>query len=340
MENNYSVFKKHMENLLNSHKEYENTKKYKSEIKLFQKYLEDSKISDKVFVLTTEHIDNYFIYCMDNKKINARNTLNTHISALKSIFEYLIDNNQRFSDQFGHVSTQEFRIKISNKLREAKSKELIPLETLKKILTTVDKYIEELDLTIDISKVQENRILKIYFVRLFIKMSLILPIKLSEMLDVDFRMFDDDFRKFTYNEFTINITNSLRSDILSTIDFIETKYEINHTETDKLFRFIANPFEKNVNTIYVSEWFYTTFNTVGLDELIDKTKSRTYSVEKIKKSAIWNMLNNGANIIHLSDYTGLSIEMLLADGIFSYNKDNASSELNSTLSKVVYYNYI
>lgn len=166
VKSNYDNIKKELEKLISSSKSYKRTNRYKNEINIFLRYLEENHLEDRVLILKEIDIENYFTYCQRKNKLGSKSTLDTHISALKNILEYLIEKNYPYSDLLGYISTKDFRRSISSKLKEKKSKEFISVDDLKDILITLDLYIEK-----DRSFVQNkknDKIWKIIFSRIYI----------------------------------------------------------------------------------------------------------------------------------------------------------------------------
>lgn len=85
--------------------------KYKLQIENFQNYLVEHELTDKVFNLYESNIDDFFIQAIKNK-IGTTSQLVSHISALKSLFNYFIDNNLKFSDLNGYISNPAFKEKF------------------------------------------------------------------------------------------------------------------------------------------------------------------------------------------------------------------------------------
>lgn len=179
-----------------------------------------------------------------------------------------------------------------------------------------------------------------YFFTYLYKLNLLLPLKINQMLEITFDMFENDFRGINYKDYLIKIPNSLRLNIIEAIDSIGEKY----SNSDYFFDYISKPLKKELDSAVLSSWFYTVFNSVGLKRLLPKKNpnakkaSYSYPVEKIKKTAIWLLLNKGLNILYLSELTDLSLEILAGDYIF--DKNEASKTINSKLICNEYYEYI
>lgn len=342
MRSNYNNLKKELEELISSSRSYKHTNKYKNEINIFLRYLEESKLEDKILVLKDIDIVNYFTYCQNKNKLGSKSTLDTHISALKCILEHLIEKNYPYAELLGYISNRDFRRSISSNLREIKSKKIISTIELRNILNALDTYIIDNKLLIDDKDTINEIFWKVGFVQVYIKINLIIPLKINQMLEITFDMFEDDFRAINYKDYIIKIPNSLRLNIIDILDIIGNNYSIN----DYFFDYISKPLKTSLDTGVLSRWFYAAFNAVGLKRLLPKKnpnakkQSYTYPVEKIKKTAIWMLLNQGLNILYLSEITELSVEILAGDYVFDFDKNEASKMINEKLVCNDYYEYL
>ena len=338
LNSNYNNLKKELKELISSSKSYKHTNKYKNEINIFLKYLEDNNLEDKILVLKDIDIVNYFAYCQNNYKLGSKSTLDTHISALKCILEYMIEKNYPYAELLGYISNREFRRAISSNLREIKSKEVISIDELRNVLNTLDKYIVDKK----INSMFDEIFWKTSFVQVYIKINLLVPLKINQMLEITFDMFENDFRAINYKDYIIKIPNSLRLNIISILKSIDSKYSVN----DYFFSYISKPLNSMIDSSTLSRWFYTAFNEVGLKNFLPekniyaKKKSYTYPVEKFKKTAIWMLLNKGFNILYLSEITELSVEILAGDYLFDFDKNEASKIINEKLVCNNYYEYL
>lgn len=338
----YETFKQEVDNLLLKSDIYKNkgTKKYENEIHIFLSYIEEKGLEDKIYVLTKENIDDYFIFCIENNKLNSKNTLNTHISALKCLLDHMITEKFKYDELLGYISTQDFKAKIAKKLNDAKSKDLILDDTLKKTLILLDTYIENNEFDKLGSDTQKDKYLKVLFARIYIKLNIIIPLKVSEMIELSFEDFSESFRKIKINDIIIKIPNSLRRDIEFTLNFIKTRYNKNINNNYSFFQYITSPLSDELSTSCISQWFYTVFNTLEIDELLENCKSRCFTVEKFKKTAISSLINNDIkNIVYLSQLTGLSLETLKTECLNEWEND-MSHMLNSEICKTEFYSYI
>lgn len=90
------------------------------------------------------------------------------------------------------------------------------------------------------------------------------------------------------------------------------------------------------------------YKELKMYELLETYKSGTknvslYPLESYKKTAIYEMLNNGINIVYLKQLTGLEISTLLADYDLEMIKsdiDVKSYNINSCIVNSSYFTYL
>ena len=112
--------------------------RYERQIRNFQSFLKEYGLEDKVFNLYEDNINDFFEYAVEHN-IGTDAQLSIHIAALKGLFSFLIDNNRKFSELNGYISTASFRERLSNKVDRTVSKKFISEELLQKILVTIDE---------------------------------------------------------------------------------------------------------------------------------------------------------------------------------------------------------
>ncbi|MEW9702950.1 hypothetical protein [Paenibacillus sp. SI8] len=321
-----------VEDLILEMKEYKNKRKYDNEIATFMNYLLKRNLMKSILLLTRNDIDEYFLDCKVNNKINSTSSLNTHISALKCLFDCLIKHNYYFDDKLGYVTSKGFKTKIAKHLINSKVKEIITSDDLAVIL-------KKIDIALDLNNNNKNS--KLLFVKLYLKLNFLIPLKVTEMLSIQFDKFHEEFRQVRVNDITIIIPNSLRLEIIKSLNNIYHVTGHSYDPSDSFFNYIASPIErKNVtDTGDVSRWFYSVFNAVGLVDFIKDSKKGTFAVERIKKSIIYSLITQGCNILYLSFLTGLTIDSLINE--YSINDlDEISESINISLFRTNYYSYL
>lgn len=319
---------------------------YKLQIENFQKYLKTYSLEDKVFNLYETNIDNFFEYAF-RQNIGTEAQLTSHISALKSLFGFLIDKKQRFADLYGYISNPSFKEKYLERVDRSFSKKFLPMDLVNKVLSTLDSYIE-VNNKVNHKKLHDETLyLDVLIARLFIKLSLILPLKTTQLLEVvlgDVR--SENFRSVFYNDVTIKVPNNLRKDILYTIEYIEKKYGCTYTADDRIFEYMYTAGNKKGQREGINNTLPRVYERLGLNEMLEmvctgKKNRYLYPAESYKKTAIYNMLVNGANIVYLVKLTGLDMQTLLSDFEYdSLNVRDVDTNLNNSLLASDYYEYL
>lgn len=321
-------------------------KKYKLQIENFQSYLVKSKLTDRVFNLYESNIDDFFQYAIE-KNIGTKSQLVSHIAALKSLFNYFIDNNLKFSELNGYISNPTFKEKYSHKVDEVSNKDVLSIEMIKRILKTMDSYISNKENGNFRNKSDEAAYFHVLIARLFIKISLLLPLKTSQILEIQIGdVYNDDWHEMFWEGVIVKIPNNLRKDILFTLDYVHTKFGKKYMEKDKIFEFLYSCEGKKNSTDSINATFPRVYKRLQLSEMLETTlkgkkNNYRYPAESYKKTAITNMLSNGVNIVYLIKLTGLDAQALLVD--FDYvnlNDWDVSRNINSSLLACGYYEYL
>lgn len=338
--NNWEIFKRLIEELMAS------DCKYNNELKNFLKYLSDRMLEDKVFDLSISDIDNYFIYATDSK-IGSLPTLTTHIVALKNLFNYLISKNLNFRELYAHINTSAFKDNLSRIVADSFKKPIIPETLLKSTLYKMDKYIEKgFKYSIPNNK---KRFHEAMIARLYAKLSLIIPLKVNEMLDLKLGNIKDiNTRTIEYNGISIKISNSLRNQIIDTVEYTEKTYKSFYSQDDKLFIFLYKAINREASTSSIRDSFVKTYKEIEVPEMLKqrhdgKKYKYIYPAESYKTTAILEMLNNGVNIVYLKQLTGLDVGTLLSN--YNFNSENqiidkVSTNINNGINNTNYYTYI
>lgn len=320
--------------------------KYKLQIENFQNYLVEYKLTDRVFNLYESNIDDFFEYAIE-KNIGTKSQLVSHIAALKSLFNHFIDENWKFSELNGYISNPAFKEKYSHKVDEVRNKDILSIEMINRVLKTMDSYISNKENGDFRNKSEEAVYLHVLIARLFIKLSLLLPLKTSQILEIQLGdVFKDDWREMLWNDVKVKVPNNLRKDILYTLEYVHTKFRKKCTEKDKIFELLYSCEGKKNSTDIINTTFPRVYKRLKLTEMLETTlkgkkNSYRYPAESYKKTAIINMLSNGVNIVYLTKLTGLDAQALLVD--FDYGNLNdwdVSRNINNSLLACGYYEYL
>lgn len=317
--------------------------KYDSEMRIFMGYLKKHNLLEKAFDLTIENIEQYFNYAIEMNKIGTPGSLNPHIAVLMALFDYLTQKHMNnFRELYAYIDSSDFRNRMLAQIDLCRKKSIIEVDLLQRVLKKMDEYIDE---NKDNRKTKD--ILKVMISCLYVKMSLIIPIKASEMLQLNIGDVKN-LREINYHNIHVKIPNALRRQIIDTIIFIETNYERKYEPEDCLFEFMLHTIFDRVAASNLSGILSFTYGKINEPIMLKTCKSGTkntsiYPPESYKTTAIIEMLNKGVNIVYLSQLTGLNIYALCSNYDFEdrpENRDIKSSDINNGLVNTDYYAYL
>ena len=93
-----------------------------------------------------------------------------------------------------------------------------------KVLKTMDSYISNNENGNFRNKSEEAAYLHVLIARLFIKISLLLPLKTSQILEIQLgNVYKNDWRELLWNDVRVKVPNNLRKDILFTLEYVHIK---------------------------------------------------------------------------------------------------------------------
>jgi len=318
--------------------------KYDNELNAFVEYLEKSNLLDKCFDLSTNDIDQYFDSLVGTR-MGASSALNAHIAALSSLFQYLmVEEKYNFRELHGYINMANFRNTYLERLDIGSKKAIIPKKLLRKLLCEMDIYFSERD-----KRKSDDKYYHLMIARLYIELSLLIPLKPGALLELELGdIKSDQFREITHNTISIRLPKNVRNHILETVYFAETHYKVKYSVQDALFYFLYNAVNMRLKPSTITGELQKLYKVLDIKELMETSKSGTrkvslYTVESYKKTAIFEMLDNGVNIIYLKELTGLDIGTLLADYDLNQIKssvDIKSFNINSGLANADYYTYL
>lgn len=318
--------------------------KYANELNIFVSYLENNNMLDNCFDLSPRDIDKYFDSLI-NIKIGSPGALNVHIAALSSLFEYLMKEKFPFRDLNGHIGRTTFRNEYLKKIDAGSKKKIIPMDILKDVLNKMDVYFAQ-----NTGKRKSDiKYFHLLIARLYIELSLLIPLKPGDLLALKFGdIKDEKFREIVYNEIVIKLPKSIRNYIIETVDFAEQHFNVVYDKSGSLFDFLYSAVDMRANPSTITGELQKLHKAIGANEMLKTYKSETknislYPVESYKKTAIFEMLNNGVNIVYLKQLTGLDINTLLSDydlGELKSNVDVKSQSINSGLVNSAYYSFL
>ena len=178
--------------------------KYELQLRHFMEFLSDKEMEDRAFNLYPKDIDEFFKESFKDK-IGTEAQVNSHMSALGSLFDYLISKEYKFSELSGYIKSPEFRRKMFQQVDKTENKTILSKESLRNILVLIDNYLQ------DNTSNKKQKYYEILIARIFIKLSLILPLRVSQMLNISIGdIHDNNMRYLVYNDIQIKLPNSLR----------------------------------------------------------------------------------------------------------------------------------
>lgn len=331
----------HFKELVN--KLIETDSKYDNELNIFVNYLVNNGLIDNCFDLSTRDMDKYF-ESLINVKIGSPSALNAHIAALTSLFEYLIDEKFDFRSLHGYINMNNFRNKYLRKIDAGSQKEIIPKNILIDVLNRIDNYYNEHK-----ADKANNKFYHFLIGRLYVKLSLLIPLKPNDMAKLQIGdIKDKNFSEIQYNEIFVKIPKSVKCDILETIEYAEKHYQMKYYEDVALFEFLYKAVNMKPQSSTISEELKKLHKIIGATEMLRTYKSGTknmlqYPVESYKKTAIFEMLNNGVNIVYLKQLTGLDIGTLISDCDLEDLKSNIdikSQNINNGIINSTYFSFL
>ncbi|MDB2151177.1 hypothetical protein [Clostridium butyricum] len=340
---NWENFCKMVDGLFKTNSAYEN------EIGIFKKYLQTEKLQDNVFNLNTTDIDNYFEYCFNNAKIGSGSTLTAHFSALKTLFNYLENKKMNFKTLNGYINTSGVKEKLTEQFKESLKTSIIDNKLLEKILYSFDEYIDS-NITKNITGINpKKRFLNVLVGRIFIKISLIIPLKVNEVINLPlYNMKDKKNRNIKHNEIIVKLPNSVRIQIIQTINYIEKNCNIMYDNNEKLFEFLFKALDVKFDTSTISGILIKAYDELNIEEMMKRKESgvktrSVYTSESYKTTSILNMLKNGTDILALKQLTGLDFLALIKNYDLDekiMNEDIKSTEINNGITNTNYYVYL
>ena len=86
----------------------------------------------------------------------------------------------------------------------------------------------------------QDKIYHLLIVRVYIELSLIIPLKPSDLLEIKVgELRNETVRTIGHNSISIQLPKSVRTHIIESIDFAEKQYDAKYSEKDSLFIFLV-----------------------------------------------------------------------------------------------------
>lgn len=326
--------------------------KYSNHVNKFVSYLNLSTVNkcNTPAHITIEDIDNCIGHYNKIGKISYITTMANHLEAIKAFYTYMIRMGYINLDVFQSVDYANFkdRLTVKYSLKSPREREYFADEIVCEILDCIDNYFCTTNY-IKLSEKKRIQYLNRISLRLFIKLGLIAPAKKNVILKVKIKDFYNDFRLLTINDVKIRIPNSLRNNIISALNFRKEISSVNYEDNTLLFNYLVYGETENTSKRHkytldtkFNEWFCLFLKQYDILDI--PPEKRTYSVETIMNTTMYNLVKNGANPYYISQISGITIGTLenkyyREKECINYRID-VDKEINFEIAKSDYYNYI
>ena len=317
-----------------------NKHSYRKHVDKFIDYLKVAGLENRPKVIDKNIVEDCIgYYRIEKGELNTRSTMEAHLEALKSFYDYL-SRTDKLPDIFTDYDYKDYKEAIVKKydLSEPVERGSFNCDELIEILASTEELIEQS--TEEKSGIRdEERYLQRIIMRLFIKITLIAPAKRKIVGQIKMNDLEENFKILNINKIKVNIPCGLSRDIVQAIRYAEDKNEKQIEKRDKIFEFIyrykGRFMDESLNT-----WFLNLLQDIGY---IEKTNRRTYPVEPIRNGAISIMVDNMVNPLLISKITGVGFSRLETQ-YYSTMKSEYEDYLNKNINKAIaqneYYSFI
>lgn len=316
---------------------------YKNHVNKFIDYLKYINKLDTPNKINIEDVSQCVGYYVKNGAILSISSMELHLESLKSFYDYLLKSGKS-NDIFSQMDYEEYKKYLINKfgLAEKVSREIFSIETMKDLLAKLDEEIDK-DYFGIIGKQERKRHIHYMALTLFIKITLIAPAKRQVIGNITLANFDTDLRKININGVEISVPNSLRKDIITSINLREKISNIKIDKDENIFKYII---QGKFTEEKLNQWFCTFIkkhDVIGIQKPSDECT--TYAIEPIMKTAISNLVRGMANLAYISKISGIKISTLeetYYKELFDENsrKVSVGEAIDWEIRKSGYYSYI
>lgn len=318
-----------------------NKHSYKNHVDKFIEYLKIRGLADRPQAINRDVVDACIgYYSQELGELNTRSTLQAHLEALKSFYDYLA-RKEKLEDIFSDYDYKEFKDNIVDKynLAEPIERGAFLDEDVIRILKMLEKAID--DYSEKDSRIRdEERYLQRIILRLFIKITLIAPAKRNIVTQIKNSDFEDDYKKLNINGIKVNIPCGLSRDIVHAIKYAEEKNSSQFDEDEYLFEFLYRH-KGHFRDESLNAWFYNVLKDFNFECI--KGRKKTYPVEPIRNAAIQIMVKNMVSPLFISKITGIGFSMIEAK-YYKISQEEYEKYLNKEVNKAIaqneYYSYI
>lgn len=320
-------------------KEYLNIdNSYENHINKFVQYIKGIDKADKPTKIDLDDVEQCIGHYKNLGQINAVSSMEIHLESIKSFYKFLVSKSWA-TDIFGALyDYQGYKNHLTEKfdLKETKEREFFEKDTIKKIVSCLDDYLDSRELN-DLEGQKRKRYMSYLILRLFIKITLIAPAKRAVICNIKKSDFSQDFRTVKINNVNINIPNGLKRDVLSSITLAERLKEIKMIDNDRVFTFVDDGTFRPED---LNAWFCTLIKEF---EILNIPESQTtYSVETLRNSVIVELIVQGFDLALISKVSGISITTLEKRyfKVKSYEEEQIDKLINQGIAGTPYYSYI
>lgn len=317
-----------------------NKHSYRKHVDKFINYLKVIELDDRPRVIDKGVVEDCIgYYCLEKGELNTRSTMEAHLEALKSFYDYL-SRTDKLPDIFTDYDYKEYKEAIVKKyeLSEPVERGSFECKDIIKILSDTEELMEQ-SLAGTVGIRDEERYLQRMIMRLFIKITLIAPAKRNVIGQIKIGDFEKNFKILNVNKIKINVPCGLSRDIIQAIRYAEGRNGKQAGKTEKFFEFVYR-YKGKFTDESLNTWFLNLLQDIGY---IEKSKRRTYPVEPIRNGAISIMVNNMVNPLLISKITGIGFSRLESQ-YYSTMKSEYMDYLNKKVNRAIaqneYYSYI
>ncbi len=294
---------------------------YTNHCEKFLHYIKSIKKDDRPNEINKNDIIGSVKYYNEQGKINTVSTMSIHLEAIKAFYDKVNregKTNNIFNTIVGYDQFKEDIILKFN-LSDTQEREYLPDNIVIKLL----EYFEEN---------YDNTDIDFQMIKLYSKLTLIAPVKRQVISELKFSDFNDDFRVMTINGVDIEIPNSLRRDILFSLN-------LSKKEIKKDTRLFEHIYDRTYTHNVFNKPLYKVLEAIEYD--VPKNKSKTFSVEKLMNTAIVSMIRNNTNPVLIAKINNSSLGTI-GNKIKKYGVevDFYSKLINNSISMSKYYKYI
>ncbi len=317
-----------------------NKHSYRKHVDKFIDYLKVAGLENRPKVIDKNVVEDCIgYYRIEKGELNTRSTMEAHLEALKSFYDYL-SRTDKLPDIFTDYDYKDYKEAIVKKydLSEPVERGSFSCDELIEILASTEELIEQ-SIEEKSGIRDEERYLQRIIMRLFIKITLIAPAKRKVIGQIKMNDFEENFKILNINKIRINIPCGLSRDIIQAIQYAEDRNGKQVEKADRIFEFIYR-YRGKFTDESLNTWFLNLLQDIGY---IEKTNRRTYPVEPIRNGAISIMVDDMVNPLFISKITGIGFSRLETQyygTMKSEYKDYLNKNINKAIAQSEYYSYI